>query len=1111
MHFYAHCDILLGNRFESARNTSQQGGTGGLNAEFAFLGDPGILMNNEQTHTDESTVDMEEEKQPVEDSIEVVSDEANETGTSEPMDQVSDDETEAESDDTEAATNDTETGEEASDSDETAQTDSVDDTDKVTEPEESTPTVEVQSDTSEAESEETFESTEAESDTLEAEPEEAVQTAEAESDTPEAEIEAETPTAEAESDTPEAEIEAETPTAEAESDTPEAEIEAETPTAEAESDTPEAEIEAETPTAEAESDTPEAEIEAETPTAEAESDTPEAEVEAETPTAEAESDSSEEQDTVMSQESLEEAYDNSLKAFTDGEIVKGTVVDVSRDEVMIDIGFKSEGYIPAEEFDSDENDLPSVKVGDEIDVYIVRREDSEGQINLSKKIADQTLVWDEITEAFESGSPVEGQITERIKGGLRATVGTLRGFLPASQVELRPIQNLDQYIGETFQMKVISMSKRRHNIVLSRRAWLEAEMAEKKDEILKTLEVGQLITGVVKNITAFGAFVDLGGVDGLLHKTDMAWKRIHHPSEIVSIGDEIEVQVIAIGRESEKISLGLKQKTSDPWENVEEKYPIGSQVSGNVVNIVNYGVFVQLEEAVEGLIHVSEMAWTRRNVAPSRIVSKGDKIDAIVLEISTEDKRISLGIKQLQQNPWELLEQKYPVGTKILGRIRNLTNFGAFVEIEDGIDGLIHTSDLSWTDRGSNPQEILKEGEEVEVVVLQIDASERRVSLGFKQTQPDPWDEVPEKYKIGSVVRGQIVNLTSFGAFTKLEEGIDGLIHISEIADRRIERPEEVVSVGDELDVKVINLDPKGRRIGLSLKAAIADQERASMPEDERPERRERQERPRRERSAPRREPRQPKPVEEEETMMGALLKQEMGKNNIENLMNSQEPETPETSQEPETPETSQEPETPETSQEPETPETSQEPETPETSQEPETPETSQEPETPETSQEPETPETSQEPETPETSQEPETPETSQEPETPETSQEPETPETSQEPETPETSQEPETPETSEESQEPDGSETPETSQETDSSENSEETQETDSSENSEETQETDSSENSEETQETDSSENSEETQETDSSENSEETQETDGSENSEETQETDSSETSEN
>ena len=368
----------------------------------------------------------------------------------------------------------------------------------------------------------------------------------------------------------------------------------------------------------------------------------------------------------------------------------------------------------------------------------------------------------------------------------------------------------------------------------------------------------------------------------------MAWKRVHHPSEIVNIDDEIEVQVIAIGEDNEKISLGLKQKTSDPWENVEEKYAIGSKVSGTVVNIVNYGVFVQLEEAVEGLIHVSEMAWTRRNVAPSRMVSKGTEIEAIVLEISKEEKRISLGIKQLQQNPWELLEQKYPVGTKITGRIRNLTNFGAFVEIEEGIDGLIHTSDLSWTERTSNPQDMLKEGDEVEVVVLQIDASERRVSLGLKQTQPDPWDEVPEKYKVGSIVRGQVVNLTSFGAFTKLEEGIDGLIHISEIADRRIERPEEVVKVGDELDVKVINLDPKGRRIGLSLKAAIADQERASTPPEER------QERPSRERPSRQREPRRTRPVEREETVMGALLKKEIGKNNVANLMNSQENESPE-------------------------------------------------------------------------------------------------------------------------------------------------------------------------------------------------------------------------
>ena len=583
----------------------------------------------------------------------------------------------------------------------------------------------------------------------------------------------------------------------------------------------------------------------------------------------------------MSPESLEEAYDNSIKAFTDGEIVKGVVVDVTRDEVMIDIGFKSEGYIPASEFDAGQDGLPTVQVSDEIDVYIVRREDSEGQIVLSKKIADQTLIWDEIATAYETGAPVMGRITERIKGGLRVSVGSLRGFLPASQVELRPIQNLEQYVGQTLEMKVISLSKRRHNIVLSRRAWLEAELVQKRSEVLNTLEVGQHVAGVVKNITAFGAFVDLGGVDGLLHKTDMAWKRIHHPSDVVSVGEEIEVQVIGINQENEKISLGLKQKSPDPWADIEGKYPVGATVRGVVVNIVNYGAFLQLEEGVEGLIHVSEMAWTRRNVAPSRIVNKGDEIEAIVLEISREDKRISLGLKQLQQNPWELLEERSPVGTKITGRIRNLTSFGAFVEIEPGIDGLIHTSDLSWTKRGAAANDELKEGSEIEVVVLQIDAAERRVSLGLKQTQPDPWAEVPEKYKVGSVVRGKVVNLTSFGAFTKLEEGIEGLIHISELADRRIEKPEEVVSVGDELDLKVINLTPKDRRIGLSLKALLAEQERAVTTEEEQPART-RSERPPRSRRE--REPRRQMPAREETvTTLGALLKEEMGKSTAEN------------------------------------------------------------------------------------------------------------------------------------------------------------------------------------------------------------------------------------
>ena len=765
---------------------------------------PRHLMNNEQTHTDDSTVEVDTEEETVDGTTETEQDEVSETETPASMNQTSNSDTEVQDDTTDDTSAEDENEQVEFAADETDQEDLTDDTEDNTQFEENPPTEDT--------------------------------------DTPSSDENLQTPeTVEAASDASENQSD-DTPTTE---DTDN----------DISDDSPEVAIAAES------------EISDDSPSQE-------------------ETDTDEEQ-AAMSQESLEEAYDNSLKAFTDGEIVKGTVVDVNRDEVMIDIGFKSEGYIPASEFDKQENDLPAVQVGDQIDVYIVRREDMDGQIVLSKKIADQTLVWDEITEAFESGSPVEGRITERIKGGLQVYVGSLRGFLPASQVELRPISNLDQYIGEVFQMKVISMSKRRHNIVLSRRAFLEAEMAEKKEEVLKNLEVGQLINGVVKNITAFGAFVDLGGVDGLLHKTDMAWKRINHPSEIVAIGDEIEVQVIAIGEDNEKISLGLKQKTDDPWENVEEKYAVGSRVSGAVVNIVNYGVFVQLEEAVEGLIHVSEMSWTRRNVAPSRIVTKGDEIEAIVLEISKEDKRISLGIKQLQENPWELLEQKYPVGTKINGRIRNLTNFGAFVEIEEGIDGLIHTSDLSWTDRATNPQEFLKEGDEVEVVVLQIDASERRVSLGLKQTQPDPWNEVPEKYKVGSVVRGQIVNLTSFGAFTKLEEGIDGLIHISEIADRRIERPEEIVSVGDEIDVKVINLDPKGRRIGLSLKAAIADQERAANP----PQEQEQQERPRRQRHTPQREQRQPEPVEEEETIMGALLKQEMGRNNVDNLTTSEETE----------------------------------------------------------------------------------------------------------------------------------------------------------------------------------------------------------------------------
>jgi small subunit ribosomal protein S1 len=438
----------------------------------------------------------------------------------------------------------------------------------------------------------------------------------------------------------------------------------------------------------------------------------------------------------------------------------------------------------------------------------------------------------------------------------------LRAFLPASQVELRPVQDFNKYVGQTLDMKVVKISRRRYNIVLSRRILLEEEAAARKADLLSTLEVDQTRTGFVKNITSFGAFVDLGGIDGLLHKTDMSWGKINHPSEIVSIGDKVEVKVIGIDHEYEKVSLVLKQKTEDPWLDIEEKYPVDSTVHGKIVNIVNYGAFLELEEGVEGLIHVSEMSWTRRNVAPSKIVNKGEEIDAVVLEINKENKRISLGLKQLQENPWELLEQKYPIGTRITGHVRNLTDFGSFVEIEDGIDGLIHTSDLSWVKRDAHPRDFLKEGDEVEVMVLQIDSAERKVSLGLKQIEPDPWLQVPEKYKIGSVVRGEIVNLTNFGAFAKLEDGIEGLIHISELSERRIEKPEDIISIGDQLDLKVIHLDPNERRIGLSLKAAQAEQERAVVSQYQQRQR----------------QPQPQKPREEPTTALGALLKEELEK-----------------------------------------------------------------------------------------------------------------------------------------------------------------------------------------------------------------------------------------
>ena len=526
-------------------------------------------------------------------------------------------------------------------------------------------------------------------------------------------------------------------------------------------------------------------------------------------------------------ENLLEAYDETLRDFEEGEIVKGVVIKIDRDEIMVDVGYKSEGYIPLSEFGTNPDGTPKVKIGDVVDVYLLRKEDQDGLVVLSKEIADQKIVWDRIAEAYERGEIIQGKIVKRIKGGLKVEIENVKAFLPASQVELRPVQNFDRYIGKTLDMKVIKLSKRRRNIVLSRRLILEEERESKRQSTLSTLEVGQVREGVVKNITQFGAFIDLGGVDGLLHKSDMSWGRVNHPSEVVSVGDKLEVMVLSVDAEASKISLGMKQKTQDPWLSVETQYPVDSVITGKVVSIVDYGAFIELEPGVEGLIHVSEMSWTRRIPHPSKMLKKGDTIQVKVLDVDATKQKISLGLKQLQLNPWEVLANKYPIGARIRGKVRNLTDFGAFVEIEEGIDGLIHVSDLSWAKRAMNPSDILKEGDEVEAVILSIDPEKQRVSLGLKQIEPDPWVLVPEKYAIGSIVRGRIVNITNFGAFAKLEEGVEGLIHISELDEKHVDNPSEVVSISDELDLKVISLDPEERRIGLSLKEAKTDQERS--------------------------------------------------------------------------------------------------------------------------------------------------------------------------------------------------------------------------------------------------------------------------------------------
>jgi small subunit ribosomal protein S1 len=500
--------------------------------------------------------------------------------------------------------------------------------------------------------------------------------------------------------------------------------------------------------------------------------------------------------------------------FEEGEVVRGRVVHVGSSEVLVDVGYKSEGAIPIEEFHR-HGGLP--RVGDEIEVYLEAKEDNEGLIVLSKDKADKIKVWDAVTQAYEKGSPVEGRVVEVVKGGLSVDVG-VKAFLPGSQVDLRPVKNLASMIGQSIRARVIKLNRRRGNVVLSRRAVLEEEREEKKKHTLEVLAEGMVLTGTVKNITDYGAFIDLGGIDGLLHVTDMSWGRVGHPSEIFQVGDQVEVVVLHFDRESGRVSLGYKQKSSDPWERVEQTYAPGTKVRGRVVSLTNYGAFVELEAGVEGLVHVSEMSWTRRVRHPSKIVNVGDEVEVIVLDVNRGAKRISLGMKQVEPDPWATIDERYMIGSRVTGKVRNLTDFGAFVELEPGVDGLLHISDMSWTRNVGHPSEVLKKGQEIESQILNIDKENKRISLGIKQIQPDPWTTVALRYPMGSRVTGKVVRLTDFGAFVELEPGVDGLLHISQMANRPISRPDEIVNVGDELGLLVIRVDPNERRIGLSLK-----------------------------------------------------------------------------------------------------------------------------------------------------------------------------------------------------------------------------------------------------------------------------------------------------
>ena len=509
--------------------------------------------------------------------------------------------------------------------------------------------------------------------------------------------------------------------------------------------------------------------------------------------------------------------------FKNGSLVEGTVSAVKGDDVFIDIGYKSEGSVSKDEF----GEGAEVKPGDKVTVMLVQLEnDKTGMVELSKRRADDKIRWEKILERYVEGSVVTGKVRSAVRGGLLVEIDDVEAFLPGSQVEVAPVKDLEPYVGQTMELKVIKISNERRNLIVSRRELIEGALAEKKAELLASLQKGEVRKGRVKNITDFGAFIDLDGLDGLLHITDMSWGRIKHPSELLKVGQELDVMVLDVDRERERVSLGLKQTTENPWSTIQEKFPVGSRVSGKVVNLAAYGAFVEIAPGIEGLVHISEFSWTKRVPRASDMLSVGDEVQVVVLSVDVENQKIALGIRQTQANPWDTVQDRFPVGSKVKGKVRNFTTYGAFVELEEGIDGMIHVSDMSWTRKINHPSECLQKGQEVEAVVLDVNTKEQRISLGLKQAQTDPWSEIASKYPVGMVVKGKVSKVASFGAFVELEDGVDGLVHISQISDQRIEKVKDALDVGQEVEARVVKVDRGERRIGLSIRAM-------SMTEDE--------------------------------------------------------------------------------------------------------------------------------------------------------------------------------------------------------------------------------------------------------------------------------------